>query len=99
MANLLKYSHSILCIVIESGLYHHSVNSKSSTGIRCLIFIGHFPHKSPVINRTLEENDVQFQASYGSSPPCSKRTSENVYDDCNPGDLNHFKSQRYGHFV
>jgi len=32
--------------------------------------MGHFPQKSPVISGSLAESDLQFMASYGSSPPC-----------------------------
>jgi len=39
--------------------------------IGCLIFICHFPQKSPEISGSFANDDLQLLASYGSSPPCT----------------------------
>jgi len=37
--------------------------------VGCLIFLGHFLQKSPIISGSFAERDIQLKASYRSLPP------------------------------
>ena len=37
--------------------------------VGCLIFVGNFPQKSPIVSGSFAKNDRQLEASYGSLPP------------------------------
>ena len=53
--------------------------------IGCLVFIGHFPQKSPVISGSFAERDLQVEASYALLPLCACfwcRRSQGVHWDC-----------------
>jgi len=39
-----------------------------------LVFVGHFPKKSPVIGGSFTNSDLQLKTSYGSSPPNIERS-------------------------
>jgi len=39
----------------------------------CLIFLGHFPQKNPIISGSFAERDLQFEISSAYSPLCKPR--------------------------
>jgi len=62
-----------VCVCLLSNAYRLEY-TYTDTGwqrpIACLIFIGHFPQKSPVISGSFAKNDLRLKASYELSPPC-----------------------------
>jgi len=74
------YVRVCVCLCDMTLIQCMCVSKNVSTGWRkilgCLIFIGYFSQKSPIVSGSLAENDLRLKGSYGSSPPCMLRSTE-----------------------
>jgi len=61
----------LLCITSHIICIYCAQTRRPRRPIGCLMFIGHFPQKSPITGGCLAKNDLQFKASYASSPSCT----------------------------
>jgi len=84
---------------MSNDVYSWVCLSTFDTGWRrvmaCLIFIGHFPQKSPMIIGSFAENDLQLKACYETWPPCRHTGGCLGHDICNTSAAHALSYTRY----
>jgi len=71
MSGVPESSTLAMIFAVDSITHKIVITAGGQRQIGCLIFICHFPQKSPVISGTFAEINLQLKASCGFSPPCS----------------------------
>ena len=68
-AHLCAHTYVYVHIHMSMCTYICTFAANSHTGWRrvigCLMFVGHFPQKSPIVRGSFAENDLQLKASHG----------------------------------
>ena len=65
----ISHKKAIVCVTCTRHVHVTHTGWRRVTG--CLIVIGHFPQKSPIISGWFSKNDLQLKASYQFSPRCT----------------------------